>query len=81
MRPRYSVGSATGGPTEVESLGNVSTGVVADLQAVMPVLSRISTAYLAYERCMPESRGLPRCQGSSGGCRCLSWRTQSGGRR
>jgi hypothetical protein len=31
---------------EAESLGNVSTGVVADLQAVMPALSRISTAYL-----------------------------------
>jgi hypothetical protein len=39
---------------EAESLGDVSTDVVADLQAVMPVLSRISTAYLAYERCMPE---------------------------
>jgi hypothetical protein len=32
----------------------VSTGVMADLHAVMSALSRISTAYLACERCMPE---------------------------
>jgi hypothetical protein len=32
----------------------MSTGVVPDLQAVMSALSRISAAYLAYERCMPE---------------------------
>jgi hypothetical protein len=39
---------------EAKSLSNVSTGVVADLQAVMPALSRISATYLACERCMPE---------------------------
>jgi hypothetical protein len=39
---------------EAESLGDVSTGVVADFQTVMPALSRISIAYLACERCMPE---------------------------
>jgi hypothetical protein len=33
---------------------DMSTGVMADLQAVMPALSRISAAYLACERCMPE---------------------------
>jgi hypothetical protein len=53
-RLRYSVGLAMGGPAEAESLGDMSTGVVADLQAVMPALSRISAAYLACERCMPE---------------------------
>jgi hypothetical protein len=53
-RLRYSVGSATGGPAEAESLGDVSTDVVASLQAVMPALSRISVAYLACERCMSE---------------------------
>jgi hypothetical protein len=41
-RLRYSVGSATGGPAEAESSGDVSIGVVADFQAVMPTLSRIS---------------------------------------
>jgi hypothetical protein len=50
-------GSATGVLMEATSFGNVSTGVVAGLQAVMPTLSRISTAYLTCERCMSkESR-------------------------
>jgi hypothetical protein len=57
-RLRYSVGSATEGPAKVESLGDVSTGVVADLQAVMPALSKIFAAYLAYERCMSEELGV-----------------------
>jgi hypothetical protein len=53
-RLRYSVGSAMGVPAKAKSLGNVSIGVMAVLQAVMPVFSRISAAYLACKRCMPE---------------------------
>jgi hypothetical protein len=50
----YSADSAMGVTAEAESIGDVSTGVVADLQAVMPALSIISAAYLACERCMLE---------------------------
>jgi hypothetical protein len=54
VRFRYSVGLATGGLMEAESFGDVSTGVMADLHAIMSALSRISASYLACERCMPE---------------------------
>jgi hypothetical protein len=53
-RLRYSVRSATGGLAEPASFGDVSTGIVADLEAVMLALSRIFAAYLACERCIPE---------------------------
>jgi hypothetical protein len=45
---------ATGGPVEAASFGDTFIGVVADLQAVRPTLSRISATYLAYKRCMLE---------------------------
>jgi hypothetical protein len=41
-------------PEEVASFGNVSTGVMADLQAVMLALTKISAMYLDCERCMTE---------------------------
>jgi hypothetical protein len=40
-RLQYSVGSATGGPAEAESLGDVSTGVMADYLVVMPTVNLI----------------------------------------
>jgi hypothetical protein len=50
----YSAGLATGGPVEAASFGDTFIGVVADLQAVRPALSRISATYLAYKGCMLE---------------------------
>jgi hypothetical protein len=39
---------------EAKSFSDVLIGVVADLKAVMPALSKIFATYLAYDRCMPE---------------------------
>ena len=64
-RLRYSVGSATGAPAVAANFGEVSTGVVADLQPVMPALSKISAADRKSTRLNSSHRSLSRMPSSA----------------